>query len=308
MLEFFSFISVFCTIFRSKSDVVFSFNPKTNLYALLSCSILRKRCVPNVSGVGDADRLSGLVGWFYQIISKFVYSRAELVFFQNSEDLDRFVRLGIVKRNRCEVLPGSGVDLTRFYPKASESGDKAVCFLLACRLIKKKGVEEYLEAANLLAKDGLSARFLLAGVPDFSDRSIPIEHIQSYLIPGKVEFLGHVGDMASLLGEVDAVVLPSTYAEGVPRSLLEGLASGKIIVTTNRPGCRETVIDNENGFVLESTDVVDLYEVFKAVTELDSAKRTSMGLVSRKLAEEKFDERLVISRYLSVAGSPCDLN
>lgn len=295
--ELLGFFSLLRLIAKEKPEVVYSFNPKTNLYALIACSLLGRHCVPNVSGVGVASQLNGLAGKLYRGLSSFFYKRASHVFFQNSDDYQSFLAAGWISVSKSEVLPGSGVNLDAFYPSHKEEGK--FFFLMASRLIKQKGVEEYLKAARQVLKNHTNCEFFIAGVEDKSSRSIDKSLIDDLKHDEKIHFLGHVTDMPDLLNKVDCVVLPSYYPEGTPRSLIEACASGKIIITTNTPGCRD-VVANNNGLLINPRSVSELVKSFESIMQMPSNKIHEMKKSSRHLAEEKFDENIVISRYLDV--------
>lgn len=297
--EFMSLCSIWSGLKSESPDVVYSFNPKTNLYALMVCWLLRIPCVPNVSGVGVASQLKGLLGIVYNCLAKFFYRRAMHVYFQNRDDRRAFIERGWVSSEKAELIPGSGVDLTRFHPAPREGG--ALRFLMAARLIKQKGVIEFLEAAQSLLHEGSKAEFWLAGVKDYSSRAVEDKLIASFSNQEGIDFVGHVEDMPTVLSQVDCVVLPSYYPEGVPRSLIEAAASGKVIITTNTPGCREVVERGKNGFLIEPESVEELSKAMRRVTLLSAEERAKMQEASRMLAEYRFDEKIVIDSYLNTA-------
>lgn len=281
-------------------DVVFTFNPKTNLYGLLGCKLLGIPCIPNVSGVGNASQLSGWKALAYRAISKLAYKSASHVFFQNDADLKEFQGLGVLRDGNFSRLPGSGVDLDRFRP-ASKPASKPFIFLMACRLIKQKGVVEYLKAAEAILERFGTCEFWLAGVPDSSKRAVPEQVLNDFADRGVIRFLGNVSEMNRVIQKVDCVVLPSWYPEGVPRILLEGAASGKPLITTNRPGCRDVVIEGRNGHFVEAESVSSLVEVMERVLLTEPEKLVEMGFESRRLAEDIFDEQIVIEKYLALS-------
>lgn len=299
-------LSLIATLRRVRPAMVYSFNPKTNLYALMACWLLRLPCVPNVSGVGVASQLGGLKGWLYRGLAGFFYRRAKHVFFQNRQDREAFLQAGWVTEARSEVIPGSGVDLARFHPKPREPG-RPVRFLMAARLLKAKGVPEYLKASRELhVRMPGKVEFLLAGALELSERGVPKASIEAWAGESGMTFLGHIDDMPALLDTVDCVVLPSYYPEGVPRSLIEAAAAGKVIVTTNRPGCEEVVLPGENGWCVPPQDMEALSQAMQGVAELDEAGLIRMGQASRALAEQRFDEALVIDRYWQVLPGHAD--
>ncbi|PVY70824.1 glycosyltransferase involved in cell wall biosynthesis [Tamilnaduibacter salinus] len=306
-VELGSLIELAGVIRRIRPDCLYSFNPKTNLYGLLASRLLGVRCIPNVSGVGSAALLRGLTGWIYSALVKVAYRRAEFLFFQNEEDREVFGELGLADSTNSLRLPGSGVDLERFSPDAenAEGHGEPVRFLMASRLIYPKGVVEYLRAAKSVVARYTNVECLLAGVPDGSDRAVPLDVIRSYCSEdSQVRFLGHVEEMSDVLTGVTAVVLPSSYPEGVPRSLLEGLAAGKLIVTTDRPGCRDALDEGVNGFFVQEQSVDSLVSAMEKVLALDEHELRAMSRFSRQKAETGFDESAVIEAYL-MRATPC---
>lgn len=297
--ELYALITIWFRLLRNRPEVVFSFNPKINLYLLICCKLLRIPCVPNVSGVGVASELRGPAGFFYKLALSSFFKSANHVFFQNLEDMKKFKREGILGKASYEVLPGSGVDLNIFYPTKAPKGRRN--FLMASRLIKQKGVVEYLICAKNIALTNMSVKLFLAGVEDNSARSVSLSDIKSFCNNDNVRYLGRSDDMPSLLTNIDIVVLPSYYPEGTPRSLLEAAAAGKVIITTDTPGCRDVVIEGVNGFLVPPRDTQALKEAMEKVINLSDERLAEMQASSRKLAEEKFDEQYVIQRYLDVA-------
>jgi len=295
-----SLISIFLVLKKERPDVVFSFNPKTNLYGLLSCKFLGIRCVPNVSGVGNASQLAGWKALAYRTALKFAFRSANHVLFQNESDLSEYRSVGLLSDGRYSRLPGSGVDLDRFRPSPRRTGEPFV-FLMACRLISQKGVVEFLEAAERVKEEFGNTEFWLAGVSDSSERAIPEQLLREFSDRGIIRFLGNVADMAGVIGEADCIVLPSWYPEGVPRILLEGAAAGKPLITTNRPGCQDVVKDGLNGYFVNAESVVSLVEVMVKILDTKPKALAAMGVESRRLAEEVFDERIVIERYLALS-------
>jgi len=191
------------------------------------------------------------------------------------------------------------VNLNRY--KQSCRVGKTSNFLMASRLIRQKGVEEYISAAQVVVDSGRTCKFYLAGVEDESSRAIDKKLLSSSSKKGVIEFLGHVRDMPSLLDEIDCVVLPSYYPEGTPKILIEAAASGKIIITTNTPGCREVVENGINGFFVKPMSISELSNCISKVNSLDEDEALAMQNRSREIAEERYSEDYVIMKYLEIA-------
>lgn len=221
---------------------------------------------------------------------------------QNSDDVAMFLRTGLVDPLLVRLIPGSGVDCTRFLPREPRplSGDP-VRVLLASRLLWDKGIAEFIEAATRLRAAGGTARyrFLLAGDPDPGNpAAVPEATVREWGQRGIVEWLGHVDDMPALLGRVDIVVLPS-YREGLPKGLIEAAAAGLPLVTTDVPGCREVVTDGTDGLLVPPRDAPSLARAISRLAA-DPALANRLGAAARLKAIERFDELGVIRSTLDV--------
>ncbi|MDT8878302.1 glycosyltransferase family 4 protein [Halomonas saccharevitans] len=286
---------------RARPEVVFSFNPKTNLYALMACWLMRVPCIPNVSGVGNASQLGGAKGRLYRTLAGFFYRRAAHVFFQNSDDCEAFLRAGWVREGCYSLIPGSGVDLARFAPTLQTGAKpRPFRFLMAARLLAAKGVREYCAASRALLAVHSGVECWLAGGLAAETRGVSEAELDAWHATPGADYLGHVDDMASLLHEVDVVVLPSYYPEGIPRSLIEAAACGKLLITTTMPGCREVVVPGENGWQVPPRDEQALLAAMSAAMTLSPQERAAMQQASRELAERRFDEQIVIQQYQQV--------
>ncbi|WP_417286266.1 glycosyltransferase family 4 protein [Cobetia marina] len=297
--ELVTLVNIFVCIVKSRARIVFSFNPKTNLYSMLACMLLRRKIVVNISGVGTASELNGLLGKVYKKINFLLLKNTDYIFFQNHDDYSHYISSGYIDVSKVEIIPGSGVDISKFSPVKSNSSN--IRFLLAARLIKPKGIVEYLQSGLKLSEEFNNFKVILAGVLDTSTRAVDKRVIDEYTRYDWFQFLGMRNDMDRVLDDIDCVVLPSYYPEGTPRSLLEAAAAGKVIITTDTPGCRDVVIEGVNGFLVPPRDTKALTEAMEKVINLSDEKLAEMQANSRKLAEEKYDEQYVIQRYLDVA-------
>ncbi len=291
-------------VFRRQGvQAVLSYTPKGNLYSALAALTCGVRFVPNVSGLGRAFIRRSWVTVVVKLLYRLTLGRAHKVFFQNLDDMEVFVDAGLVPRGRCERLPGSGVDLSRFTLQPMPDREpEAPVFLLVARLLWDKGVGEFAEAAGLVRQQCPKARFQLLGFLDVDNPSaVPRAQVQAWEEQGVLSYLGPTDDVRSFLQEADAVVLPS-YREGVPRTLLEAAAMGRPVITTDAPGCRDTVVHGQTGLICRVADAADLARQMLAFVALPLAGRAAMGLRGRKRIEAEFDEQLVLTAYLREVG------
>jgi len=222
------------------------------------------------------------------------------VIFQNAVDQAEYVATGIVSPDRAVLIPGSGVDLDEF--RASPQPDGLPVVLLPARVIYDKGVGEFVEAARLLRARGVLARFALAGRLDPDNATgVTRDVLDRWVAEGVVEWWGEAGDMPRAYRAAAVVCLPS-YREGMPKALLEAAASGRAIVTTDTPGCRDCIEEGRTGLLVPARDAVALADALQVLLA-DNAKRIRYGAAGRALAERQFDVRFVIDRHLALYDS-----
>jgi glycosyltransferase involved in cell wall biosynthesis len=232
--------------------------------------------------------LKNLVIWLYRIALK----GNERVFFQNPDDIDAFVSLQIVRPEMVTKTNGSGVNLEHYSVQAETVKDdnleNRVTFLLIARLLVEKGVREYVAAARAIKRKYAEARFMLVGWSfEENPSAISSTQVEAWREEGLVEIFGETNDVRPYIASSSVYVLPS-YREGTPRTVLEAMAMGKPIITTDVPGCRETVVDGFNGFLVKVKDKDMLAEAMeKFIVEPELIK--TMGAASRRFAEEKYD-------------------
>ena len=229
--------------------------------------------------------------------------QARVVFFQNPDDEALFRRLGLVGSGQfVQRINGSGVKLSHYAP-APFPASPPVTFLMISRLLRDKGVVEYVEAARAVRATNPEARFRLLGGLDPNPSAIKKEELAAWQAEGIIEYLGTVQDVRPALAACHVYVLPS-YAEGTPRSVLEAMATGRPILTTDVPGCRETVNPGSNGVLVKARDAGALAEGMRGMIERAKSPGTleTMGQASRELAEQKFDVRAVNRVILDSMG------
>ena len=271
---------------------------KPNIYGSLAAASLGIPALPNVSGLGTAFIRGGMLQSIVTRLYRFGFARAPVVFFQNDEDRRLFVERRIVRPGQAQVLPGSGVDLARFEP--APLPDAPPVFLLIARLLRDKGVVEFVEAARALRSIMPDARFQLLGPIDEGNRTaITRAELDSWTSEGVVEYLGTTDDVRPFIAAASAVVLPS-YREGLPRSLLEGAAMGRPLIAADVPGCRDVVEEDVNGYLCAPRDADALAGAMRRLANLSAAEQLAMGKAGRRRVQERFSEEIVVRAYLDV--------
>jgi len=216
------------------------------------------------------------------------------VFFQNRDDLDFFVREGLVDKAKAALLPGSGVDVQSFAPRPAPVAHDRFRFLLHGRIMRDKGVGEYVEAASLIRKLHPECEFAVMGFPEvINATAITMAQIHEWVQSKTIIYVPPVDDVRAEIAKADCVVLPS-YREGTPKSLLEAASMGKPIIATDVPGCRQVVDDGGTGFLVKVRDAADLAEKMQRMMRLTRADREAMGMRGREKMVREFDERIVL--------------
>jgi glycosyltransferase involved in cell wall biosynthesis len=286
---------------RLRPAAYLSYTIKPNIYGSFAAASLGIPALPNVSGLGTAFIQGGPLQAIVTQLYRIGFARAPVVFFQNEEDRELFVGRRIVRESQARVLPGSGVDLELFTPTPLPVGPPI--FLFIGRLLRDKGVAEFIEAARSIRSTCPDARFQLLGAVDEGNRTaIRQPEIDSWVAERIVEQLGTTDDVRPFIAAATAVVLPS-YREGLPRSLLEAAAMARPLIAADVPGCRDVVEDGVNGYLCAVRDPSSLAAAMRRLLQLPRAQQLAMGEAGRRRVQERFSETLVVRAYLDVLDS-----
>jgi glycosyltransferase involved in cell wall biosynthesis len=279
---------------------VLGFTIKNNIYGGIACRGLGIPFLPNVTGLGPAFDTTSILNCMVRALYRVAFGKARTVFFQNSSDLRLFTGSRLVSEDRVRLLPGSGIDLNRFSAAPLPQSGEGIRFLMVARLLWDKGVGVYVEAARKVLKTVPQARFQLLGPLDPDSKSgISGAQLGEWISEGIVDYLGSTQDVLPFLQAADCLVLPSYYREGTPRSLLEAGAVGRPIITTDMPGCRDVVVEQESGFLVAPRDADELAAACVAFLELDPKAQAAMGAASRRHIAEHYNEEIVIDAYVA---------
>lgn len=288
---------------QERPDTYLGFTVKPNTYGSMVAGWMGVRVINNIAGLGTAFLRGGWLGWLVRHLYRLGLARSHRVFFQNSADRDVFLAHGLVQSAQVQLVPGSGVDVRRFSPPDSDSGGPghpATVFLLVARLLRDKGVVEFVEAARQVRAHFPQTRFQLLGyVDEANPNGVRCHELEAWVREGLVEYLGTTDDVRPYLSAASCVVLPS-YREGTSRALLEAAAMARPIIATDVPGCREVVDEGRSGYLCRARDVPALQACMERFCGLDDGQRRSMGDAGRSKVLREYDETLVIAAYLGV--------
>ena len=294
-----SCVQLYRILRRVRPDVLITYTAKPVIYgSLMSALAGGNRRFALITGLGYAftsdDRRRGLLRRLMNVLYRMALRRNDIVFFQNPDDRDEFKRLGITRSHqRVAITNGSGVDTDYFAPVALPA---APAFLLIGRLLKDKGVYEYVGAARKAREENPDLRFLLVGPLDSNPSAISRNELDAWQAEGVIEYLGALDDVRPAIAQCSVYVLPS-YREGTPRTVLEAMSMGRAVITTDVPGCRETVEDGRNGCLIPARNEQALAAAVLAYAS--SPQRVlAHGRAARQLAENKYNVHTVNAALL----------
>ncbi len=288
---------------QEKPDVVFGYTSKPVIYGSMAAKKAGVgHIVAMVTGAGYAFTAQTAKAKLIKAVMSFLYKRAfkcaDVAIFQNSDDLKQFTESKLVRAQKCRVVNGSGVNMEKFVLSAYP---ERLTFFMLSRVMYSKGIREYLEACTLLKQKYPQARCMLLGACEDIQDSIKQEDLQPYIDKGIIEHFGETDRVADYYQQCSVYVLPS-YREGTPRTVLEAMAMGRAIITTDAPGCRETVVDGENGFLVPVQDGRAVFEKMEMFVKNPSLVE-AMGKASYAYCKEKFDVKKVnedMRKYLNI--------
>ena len=279
---------------EEKPDLVITYSIKPNIYGGLACRIAGVPYCANVQGLGTAFQRKGLAQ-FVTVLYKLALGKARTVFFENRENAEEFCRRGILSAGKETVLPGAGINLERYsyvpYPE-----NKAIHFLYLGRIMKEKGMDELFAAMRRL-REKFGASMVLDIVGFFDDEGYKAQ-VDQLAAEGIAVYHGFQSDPLPYYAAADCVVLPS-YHEGMSNVLLEAAATGRPVITSDIPGCREAVEDGKTGLLCKARDCASLYEQMARMAETSPAERQAMGLAAHEKMVQEFDKHLVVEKTMA---------
>jgi len=285
-----------------RPDKVFAYQAKTVVYGSIAAKLNGiTEVYPLIAGLGSIFRGTGLKNKIVKTIMSieyfFAFKCSRKVFFQNTDDKNECIRNGLIKDDKAVIINGSGVNVERFKwaPLPKEPA-----FLFIGRLIKDKGIVEYLEACKEVKGKHPEVRCLLVGQYDSNPSALKKVELKPYVESGIIEYFGEQSDVRPFIAQCNTFVLPS-YHEGTPKTVLEAMAMGRSIITSNAPGCRETVVDGVNGYLVEIKDTKGLVDKMEhLISNPDISEK--MGEKSLKFANEKYDVKFVNQSIMQTMG------
>lgn len=298
--EFIVLIKLFFIFKRIQPNIIISFTIKPNIYSSIISRILSIKNIVTFTGLGSSLIRNNLFKKFIFFILYNSLKNTNFIFFQNKTDKEYMIsKINYIKKN-SEIVPGSGIDLKKFRYDLDFKNriSDNVNILMISRILKDKGVYEYFNVSKKILANYSNVNFSFLGPFDQKNPSMITEkEFNKLLKQSNINYLGYDKNIIKHIVRSDVVVLPS-YREGLPRSILEALAIGRPVIVSNVPGCIDLVDNEKNGYIFKITDINDFYLKLEKIINLSQQKRYKMGLIGRKLVENKYTEDIVTNIYI----------
>lgn len=279
-------------------DVALAYTIKPNIYGSVVCRWLGIPIIANITGLGEAVEGGGVIAFVTKQMYKWGLKKTDFVYFQNEEIL-RFFHNNKIKALNTSLIPGSGVNLEKFgyeeYPE--ENGENH--FLYVGRILKEKGIQQFLECSECITKKYPNTYFHIVGIKDDVKYSAMVDDFHN---KGIIIFHGQQTDVRPFLKKIHCLLHPSFYPEGMSNVLLECAATGRPAITTDKSGCKEVVDDNVTGYIVAQQSSPDLIEKVERFINLSYAEKCNMGQSARRRVEKTFDRKKVVAEYLYRIG------
>lgn len=274
-------------------DCVLTYTIKPNVYGGLACQLEKAPYIVNITGLGSAVENKGILQFITCNLYKVGLRKAKTVFFQNETNRMFMLDRNIVSKERTELIPGSGVNLEQ-YQLMEYPNSETIDFVYIGRIMTEKGFGQYIDAARYIRNKYPQTRFHICGEYEDNYKDVVNELIEKDI----VIYHGSVNNMLEIYKIISCTVHPTFYPEGMSNVLLESLACGRPIITTDRPGCKEIVENGINGFIVKQRDSQDLINKIEKFISLSRDERKQLGLNGRNKVEKQFDRNIVIDKYL----------
>ncbi len=299
--DLYVFIKLNLLMLRVKPKKILSYTLKPNFYGSIAARFQKIDFYPMFTGLGTFfEEKNSNLRFIFNKVLRFGLKKSKKIVFYNSGNMETFLGLGLCNHSQATIVNGSGLDINFYKTKKNNDTNnrKKVNFLCSARILKDKGIVEYLEVARLIKHKYENVQFMLLGWFQKSKNSISKNVIQDYIDKGFINFIGYKEDVRKYIDECDVFVLPS-YHEGMPRSALEAMSMSKAMILSKIPGTKKLIKENKNGFFCEPKSVNSLLKAVEKIL-VDRSRIKNFGDESRKIIEENFDDKIINNRLLEI--------
>tara|TARA_B110000879_G_C11180829_1_gene518233 strand:+ start:1008 stop:2111 length:1104 start_codon:yes stop_codon:yes gene_type:complete len=293
------FLRFILIAYNENPSKILTFTIKPNIYGSLAARFLKIDVINNVTGLGTTFIKENFLTTFVKYLYRLSFAKSKMVFFQNNDDMQLFLKEGMVNKKNIGLLPGSGINLKKYYyadlPKLRD-----LKILFIGRVLSDKGVYELIDAARTIKQKKLNISISILGLIDHENKtSISLNEIEGWNDDGIISYLGSCDDVRDHIRNHHCLILPS-YREGLPRTLLEGAAMGRPLIATNVPGCKDVIEHGVNGYLCNVKDSMDIVLSIEKLYSLPFDSIKKMGVLGRDKVRTEFDEKIVIEKYLDI--------
>ena len=291
---------VYKALKETNTDLCLTFTMRPAIWGNMVSRLLKIPVITNITGIGPLAESNSVAYRVARSLYRTALKKTKVVFFQNNDDLKIFLDKKFIRLEQAQIIPGSGVDIDFFKPIEKQHHDEKFVFLFISRLIKDKGILEYVAAADMVRQQYPNVVCQVIGPyynQNLKDNIISEEQIMHWLDEGIVHYLGAAEDVRPFIGEADCIVLPS-YREGMSNVLLEAASMERPTIASNVTGCKEIIIDNKTGLLCRVKDAKDLSQKMISMLKTDTIAREEMGREARKHVQSNFAKQIVIDAYL----------
>lgn len=287
----------YCKLLKEiRPNIVLTYTIKPNIYGGYACKVNKVPCIVNITGLGSALENGKIMQKIVLCMYKVGLHKVKCVFFQNKYNMDFFDKHHITKAKK-RLIPGSGVNLDAHTFEAYPSEEKGITFLALIRVMKEKGIEEFLAMAEVISEKYSNVSFAIAGDYEKETRDIYEPRMKILEEKGSLKYYGYIHNVHELMAKSHILVHPS-YHEGLSNVLLEAAACGRPVLASDVPGCRETLVPDISGITFEARNTDSLIQAVEKILSRTSCERAEMGVQGRKYVEENFDRNIVVDAYL----------
>ncbi len=288
---------------KYRPSVVLTYTAKPNVYGSIAAQILGIPVINNVTGFGSVLNMKGIKRRIISSLFKFAYRRSGCIMFQNATNMKLAKEQGMVK-GECKLIPGSGVDTERYplqpYPDGGNGKTgQPIIFNYIGRVLHDKGIDDYIELSKRIKSKYPNTEFNILGFIEPSEAYIYEPTLHELTQKGIINYRGSQKDVRPFIERSHAIIHPSTYGEGMSNVLLENASSGRFLITTDNPGCKETVLDEETGYIYPGGNIDMLEQKVIKFLEMDNDRRKEMGAAGRVYVKQNFSRQIVIDAYLT---------
>lgn len=300
-IEDFKLLAYYLRIIKKVNpDSVLTYTTKPNIYGSLAAKILKIPFVTNITGLGTAVSNSGILQKLTIFLYKLSQRSSVITYFQNNSDLKFFQEKNVIG-TKYHVLPGSGVNIQQFNLLPYPGNEQPTEFIFIARIMKEKGIDQYLSTAEYIVNKYPRTKFHICGFLEDNYKEI----LQKYEKKGIIEYHGMVKDIHAILEQMSCTIHPTYYPEGMSNVILESAASGRPVITTNRPGTKEAIINGKTGYIFEAKDTEGLIARVEQFLSLSHEQRVKMGTDGRKYITENFNRQIIVDEYMKTIRGIC---